>query len=146
MSKKDLYPELRQALAALTPRKSVNKQAVEDHIDIIEEKLKERVPIEEIAKVFRALRFDVPTSTLRQYIRDIRQARAKAQDNSKPTAAPPKSDRKLARQRKADDTVAQNVGHPLQASAGMPSTEAEPFDLALAPEPELVSDEGERLF
>lgn len=142
MNKEEKYSKLRQALKALTPRKSPNRQAVEDHIDLIEEKLNEGVAIEDIAEAFRAMGFNVATSTLRQYIRDIRQAKATTHDNSEQISAPPKSGRKRTSRRSADEAVAESVDNALQPNAEVLSIGADPVDLNLARDPELVSDGG----
>jgi hypothetical protein len=140
MSKEEKYLKLRQALAKLTPRKSPNKQAVEDHIDFIEEKLNEGVAIEDIAEAFREVGFNLATSTLRQYIRGIRQPKATTHDNSEQISASPKSGRKRTSRRKADEAIAENADNILQPSAEVLSTGADPIDPDMARDPELVSD------
>lgn len=142
MSKKQPYADLRQAIRDLPSRKNLNKQAVEDNIDIIDEALNRGVPLEKIAEVFRAMNYDMATSTFRQQVREARQAGATAHDiAAELTSTPPKKGRKRTGPRKADEAVDQNADCKSQPGAGMPSTEDDLLDLALAPDPELASDE-----
>ena len=146
MSKEEKYSRLRQALAKLTPRKSPNRQAVEDHIDFIEEKLNEGVAIEDMAEAFREVGFNVATSTLRQYIRDIRRSKATTHDSSVKAPASSKSGRKRTSQRKADEAVAEKVDNILPPNTEILSVGADLVDPDLARDPELVSDGEQRLF
>ncbi len=147
MNIEERYAELRQGLRGLPSRKSPNKQAVEDNIDAIDETLDRGVPMEAIVEFFRQKGWDMAMSTFRQHARAARETRAKAQDDAaeqRPT--PQKSSPKRTNRRKVDEFSADDANRNLRPAAEMPPTEADPFDLALAPEPELTSDDDQQLF
>jgi acetyl-CoA carboxylase carboxyltransferase component len=103
--------------------------------------------LEAIVEFFRQKGWDMATSTFRQHVRDARKARAKAQDNGvEQSSAPQRSSPKRTNRRKVDEFSADDTNRNLRPVAEMSPAEADPFDLALAPEPEVTSDESQRLF
>lgn len=147
MNTEERYAELREGLRSLPSRKSSNKQAVEDNIDAIDETLDRGVPMEAIVEFFRQKGWDMAMSTFRQHARAARKAKPKAQDDAaEQSSTPQRSSPKRTNRRKVDEFSADDTSRDLRPAAEMPPTEADPFGLALASEPELTSDDEQRLF
>jgi hypothetical protein len=143
MNTEERYAELRQGLRNLPSRKSPNKQAVEDNLEVIDETLDRGVPVEAIVEFFRQMGWDMATSTFRQHVRAARTARAKAQkDTVEQSSTLQGSSPKRTNRRKVDESSADDTNRNLRPAAEMSPTGADPFDLALASEPELTSDES----